>query len=83
MTLSVIKRFHGVFADRSVLRTILHDIRSTCALFDDVIFCHVRRSMNKVAHALARWGWESSAPCVWVEEAHFDVERVTREDWLA
>jgi hypothetical protein len=52
--LSLVQRVNSVAPDRSMVGTVVRDIKDLITSFSSASFHHVRRSLNEVAHTLAR-----------------------------
>ncbi|KAL4341176.1 hypothetical protein GQ457_08G012070 [Hibiscus cannabinus] len=73
--LTVINKANCREADRSVLRSLMKQIHSMRAFFASLMFSHVVRTCNEVAHLLAREGRDFPGPRFWVEEAALKDKR--------
>jgi hypothetical protein len=52
--LSLIQRTLSCKPDRSLVGTVVRDIKRMTMYFDSAVFRHVKRSLNEAAHILAR-----------------------------
>ncbi|KAL4282031.1 hypothetical protein GQ457_03G028010 [Hibiscus cannabinus] len=69
VSLTVIKKLNLDAVDRSLICSIVHDIKILSMDFNSISFCFVRRGANKTVHVLAHECRNNPGPCYWVEEA--------------
>ncbi|KAL4334864.1 hypothetical protein GQ457_07G036340 [Hibiscus cannabinus] len=79
-SLAVIKKLSSSSSDKSIIRPIISDIKSTLVLFEKITFSHVGRRGNEAAHVLAQAYSRFQLPCYWIEDAPSDVEQVALRD---
>lgn len=77
---TVINKLKSREDDRSILGSIIQNIRMMGRNMEKITYQFVRREANMVAHVLATEGLE---PHFWVEEAPIQVERTVKMDWNA
>ncbi|KAM3230197.1 hypothetical protein ACQJBY_060782 [Aegilops geniculata] len=76
--LSLVQRLKSKAHDRSVVGSVIDDIKMATLGFSSVSFVHVRRQCNVLAHVLARSCFNSSGLCVFnsapecIQEALYD-----------
>ncbi|KAK8708169.1 hypothetical protein V6N13_059214 [Hibiscus sabdariffa] len=66
-SLTMFKKINSCAPDRSVVASIVFDIKELSLDFHSIIF--VRRDANNAAHVLARECRSIQNPCYWIEEA--------------
>ncbi|MBA0607369.1 hypothetical protein Godav_019684, partial [Gossypium davidsonii] len=79
-SLTVTKKLHNVNPDKSVLGSIIQDIKRKVKGFDYITFAYVGRLANNATHTLARCEFWPSKPRFWIEEAPTEVELVANQD---
>ncbi|MBA0634424.1 hypothetical protein Godav_029565 [Gossypium davidsonii] len=79
-SLAIIKKLQLDTSDKSVLGSIVVDIKQNMGLFVYVTFHHVSRDENEAAHVLAREGCCSLKEWFWIEEAPELAERAAVAD---
>ncbi|GMI96661.1 hypothetical protein like AT3G25270 [Hibiscus trionum] len=66
--------------DLSRISPIIFSIKEKAKGFESITFVHVRRELNRAAHALARFGKSFSSTQIWLEEAPPVVEEAALID---
>ena len=61
---------------------VIKEINCSCSSFTRIMFQHIRREGNKLAHAFARGTVLSTDTGVWVEELPIDLEDVFQMDLI-
>ena len=60
---------------------LIEDVKALTPSFNCCSFVHVRRQGNRVAHALARWAFNSPSLTVWMEDVPPDISSVVQADF--
>ncbi|XP_016706908.2 uncharacterized protein [Gossypium hirsutum] len=81
-SLTVIKKLIKNEKDRSIIRSIVHNIHRLCQGFDEVSYKFVNRPLNAAAHILAVEGRHRKVCGAWVNGIPETVRLVVEEDWL-
>ncbi|KAK8712282.1 hypothetical protein V6N13_147522 [Hibiscus sabdariffa] len=66
---TVIQKCKSRIVDASLISPVIADIKAICSNFMDIVFGHVQREANVVAHTLAQEGKAFDYPMYWIEEA--------------
>lgn len=72
--LAIINKLKREEEDRSAVGDIIKESKSLLKRFSRYTICFVPRTVNKAAHAMAKWGRGCEQPGFWVEEALPEVE---------
>ncbi|KAH1066241.1 hypothetical protein J1N35_031228 [Gossypium stocksii] len=80
-SLTIIKKLLFEKDDRSMIHSIMQNIRMMAKFLKEVSYTFIPRRGNKVAHCLAIEGRRWSTPCCWVEEVLVPVDNLVVEDW--
>ena len=64
--LSLVQRLNSSACDRSLVGTIVTEIKAKCVALASVSFKHVHRHCNVVAHVLAKSSLNSLSPCIFL-----------------
>ncbi|KAA3469009.1 reverse transcriptase [Gossypium australe] len=79
-SLTVINKINSEMEDRSIISSLIKEIRGRLPKFRVFSFRHIPREANRVAHEMASEGKNYAEPRYWIEEAPASVERLVAQD---